>query len=94
MKIDAKLLETKTLLEIAEAYNRIDALRNEDPGFGPTLDTALNEIDILIKTYLHRDMVKAKAYSEKDYDTLPGEVWTKFASAHLNRYWWLGHQPK
>jgi len=94
MKIDAKLLETQRLLGIAEAYNKIDALRNENPGFGPTLDAALKEIDVLIKSVLHTDMVKAKVYSEEDYDALPDEIWIRFASAHLNRYWRLGAQPK
>ena len=84
----------ETVLEIAEAYNRIDGLRDKDPNIGSTLDAALDELDVTMKSLLHREMVKAKAYSKGDYDSLPDSAWIGFASAHLNRHWRLGAQPK
>jgi len=86
----------KTVLEIAEAYNKLDDLSNklDDLKITHNIKAALDELDVIMKALLHDEMVKVKAYSEDDYDTLPDAVWTGFASAHLKRHWRLGAQPK
>jgi len=90
-----KVRETKpppAVVDIARVYNKLDGLRDRNTGL--TIDAVLDEFDAVIKSMLHDEMVKAKAYSKNDYSALPDAVWTGFASAHLKRHWRLGAGPK
>ena len=57
-----KVRETKpppAVVDIARVYNKLDGLRDRNTGL--TIDAVLDELDAVIKSMLHDEMVKAKA---------------------------------